>query len=200
MIIHTMAQRSEEWWQVRAGKITATSFPTMAAAKSKDTRETLCLKTAAERITGQPIEEPFCNGAMENGVETEAFAREAYETTTFAHVLEVGFVEMDEYIGVSPDGLVGDDGGVEVKCPMAHTHLKYLTSRDPWKAYKWQLQGALWVTNRKWWDFVSYCPTFPPEKQLFIQRVVPDMQYFALLHEGADMCRQRIKELVEAAA
>jgi hypothetical protein len=199
MRIHTdILQRSPEWFALRVGRITGTSFNTMANG-TKDGIETLCLKTAAERITGVSIDEPYTNPAMENGVCLEAEARESYETTTFAPVLEVGFLELDEYVGVSPDGLVGDEGGVEIKCPQAHTHLKYRTNGgNAWLAYKWQVQGALWVTGRKWWDFVSYCPAFPPSQRLHIERVTPDAEAFKKLDEGANRCRARIAELVAA--
>ena len=195
-IIHTMPQRSDEWFAVRLGKITGTSFGTMANGK-KPTIETLCLKTAAERLTGVSSDNGFSNAAMENGTETEELARQAYETTDFSVVQAVGFLELDEYIGVSPDGLVGDDGGLELKCPMPHTHLQYLTQKSPHKAYRWQVQGALWVTGRKWWDFVSFCELFPPDKQLVIERVEPDMDCFARLEAGAEHCRNRIREIME---
>ena len=169
MKIHTMSQRSKEWFAVRLGKITGTSFPTMANGQ-KATIETLCMKTAAERITGASSEDSYTNSTMEAGFEAEALARQTYETTTLTHVEEVGFLELDEFIGVSPDGLIGDEGLVEIKCPMAHTHLKYLTSKGKaWRAYKWQIQGGLYVGSREWCDFASFCPSFPPASQLYVE-------------------------------
>lgn len=196
MKVHTMPQRSDEWFAVRLGKITGTSFPTMSNGK-KATVETLCLKTAAERLTGVSSDTPYTNAAMENGVDTEALALQAYETTDFSAVQVVGFIELDEYIGVSPDGLVGDDGGLELKCPLPHTHLQYLTEKNPHRAYKWQVQGALWVTGRAWWDFVSFCAAFPPHQQLIIERVEPDPECFAKLESGAKYCKQRIREIMD---
>lgn len=196
MKIHTMAQRSDEWFAVRLGKITGTSFPTMANGK-RATIETLCLKTAAERLTGVSSDSEYTNPAMEKGIETEGLALKAYETTEFSTVQVVGFLELDEYIGVSPDGLVGDDGGVEIKCPEAHTHLRYLTEKNPHRAYRWQVQGALWVTKRQWWDFVSFCELFPPDKQLVIERVRPDAECFKYLESGAEHCRKRIRQIMD---
>ena len=198
MILHEMPQRSEDWFAVRLGKITSTSFGTMANGKPA-TIETLCYKVAAERITGVPSENGYTNAAMKFGVETEAIARLAYETRSFAEIQEVGFAELDEFIGVSPDGLVGEDGGVEIKCPQPHTHLQYLTGTSPWRAYKWQLQGCLWVTGRAWWDFVSFCAVFPAHMQLLVQRVMPDEAAFEKLAAGAEHCRGRIAEIAEAA-
>jgi len=194
MIVHDMPQRSEEWYAVRLGKITSTSFPTMANGKAA-TIDALCLKTAAERITGVPSENGYTNGAMEYGVETEALALAAYETRTFAPVRRVGFVELDSYIGVSPDGLL-DDGGVEIKCPQPHTHLHYLTTTASWKAYKWQIQGCLWVTGAAWWDFASFCAAFPAERQLRVERVTPDAECFEKLEAGAACCRERIDAIM----
>ena len=196
MIIHRMPQRSDEWYAVRLGKITGTQFQTMANGR-KDTIDTLCYKIAAERLTGQPCEKAYTNSAMENGVALEPLARAAYETTAFAAVDEVGFLELDEFVGCSPDGLVGDDGGVEIKCPEAHTHLKNLGDSSCWKAYKWQLQGALWVTDRKWWDFVSFCPLFPPGQQLVVCRVKPDAKAFSALDAGSEYCRNAIVGILD---
>ena len=198
MKIHTMEQLTPEWFAVRIGKLTATKFPTMANGKP-ETIETLCLKLAAERITGQSCGDDYTNDAMTNGTDVEPLAREAYETTRFVHVNQVGFLELDEFVGVSPDGLIDEEGGVEIKCPMAHTHLKYLTAGgEAWTAYRWQVQGALWVSGRTWWDFVSFNPAFPPDKQLLIERVLPDEGALAKLTAGADKCRKRIAEIVKA--
>lgn len=197
MIIHTMPQRSDEWWAVRCGKITASNFVTMANSKTKTTLDTLCYKTAAEKITGVPIESPYTNDAMEAGVALEDTARQVYELATLVHVQQVGFVEFSEHLGCSPDGLVGEDGGVEIKCPMPHTHLKYLTAGgNAWKAYRWQLHGFLWGTSRPWIDFVSYCPSFPPSQQLLIERVTPDKELFAKLEVGSVACVQRMDKIL----
>ena len=198
MKIYTCQQKSAEWHALRLGSITATSFATMANGR-KETIETLCLKKASEIITGESSETFYTNEAMEHGIELEDEAREMYESWSFQKVDQVGFVEMNDFIGCSPDGLVGDNGGVEIKAPQPHTHMKYLIAASPHKAYKWQCEGFLFVTQRKWVDFVSYCPAYPPSKRLLIDRVFPDKDCFAKLRDGMEYCIGRIKEILKCA-
>lgn len=199
MKLHYMPQRSEEWFAVRRGHITSTSFATMAAGKTA-TRETICYRAAAEILTGQTLGSDYTNPAIEHGIETEEIARAAYELEYLTHVDLIGFVEVDDYIGVSPDGFVWDNGIVEIKCPEPHTHLRYLTSKGlAWKAYRWQCQGMMWATGRDWLRFVSYCADFPTDKQLRIELIKPDPESFEKLEAGAAYCRERIKQIVEAA-
>jgi hypothetical protein len=111
-------------------------------------------------------------------------------------VQQVGFISKGEYLGFSPDGLVGDAGGVEIKCPEQHTHLRYMRSGgNAWKAYRWQVIGALWLTGREWWDFVSYCPKFAGVDRLYVERVYPDPDMFAKLDAGSEACIAKIKEI-----
>lgn len=109
---------------------------------------------------------------MRQGTEREADARMAYMTKTGAVVDEIGFCQHDSLsAGASPDGLIGDDGGLEIKCPELSAHLEYLKlDREP-KIYTWQIQGNMWITGRKWWDFASYNPDYPEHLQLVIRRV-----------------------------
>jgi len=205
-MIYHMEQRSDEWQAVRCGRITGTSFATMANGKS-DTITKLCIETAAERITGQPQPNGYQNAVMQRGSEIEPRARAMYGPARFLHVEQVGFVDpypddlpnTERFLGMSPDGLVDDDGGLELKCPLQATHLKYLRSDGAaWRAYKWQVQGGLWITGRAWWDFVSYHPDFPPDQQMLIERVGPDAAMFAQLETGAAACIEQIKEIVES--
>ena len=196
MEIHYCEQRSEEWFDLRTGRMTASDFATMANG-TKAGIETLCFKTAAEIITGQRAEGFKTNAAMQHGIDTEDEAREQYSATAFEFVQEVGFISDGEYLGCSPDGLVGDDGGVEIKCPQMATHLKYiLKGDDAWKAYKWQVMGSLWLSGRSWWDWVSYSPQFG-DKGLIIQRVTPCDEMYEQLHAGSKACIKRIKSIVE---
>jgi hypothetical protein len=195
MQIHTMQQRSDEWFAVRLGKLTATSFPTLANGKP-DTIKDLCWNTAKERIDRVPSNGNFTNGDMQHGVDTEPFAIHEYASEEFVVPQIVGFVEYSEYFGFSPDALVGDDGGVEAKCPTDKTHKKYLKQDEPWKAYKWQIQGSLFMSERKWWDFVSYCPPHP----IIIQRVTPDDECFEKIKNGMEICQKRIRDIVLAYA
>lgn len=194
---YDVEQRTDEWHALRLGRITGTSFTTMANGKPA-TIETLCEKTAAERITGVSSDSGFTNEAMERGIELEEQAFLMYERDHFCDVKGVGFVELDEFAGCSPDGLVGDDGGIEIKCPEQHTHLRYMTCDTAWKKYLWQLQGFLWVTGRKWIDFVSFNPDFPREAQLVVRRIEPRPVSQEKLTKGYTHCRGRILEIMEA--
>jgi len=198
MELHYCEQRTDEWFALRTGRMTASDFQTMASV-TPSVREKLCLKTAAEIITGQRAEGFKTTAAMQHGIDTEDEAREQYSATAFEFVEEVGFISEGDYLGCSPDGLIGDDGGVEIKCPQMATHLSYVLKGDKaWKAYKWQVQGSLWVTGRSWWDWVSYCPQFG-EQGLIIQRVIRDDEMFAKLESGSKLCIKRIEEIVKAA-
>ena len=199
MIIHSdIEQRSPEWFALRCGRITGTRIGDMAGGKPP-TVELLCKKIAAEILTGQSVEKSFTSDAMQAGIDTEAEARAAYEMETLSRVWEVGFISEGELFGVSPDGLIGDEGMVELKCPLASTHIGYLMAGGKaWRSYRWQIQGQLWVSGRDYVDFVSYCPTFPESKQLLIERVVPDAKDFAVMDERAEQCKARIAEILEA--
>ncbi|GAG80752.1 unnamed protein product, partial [marine sediment metagenome] len=179
MIIHDMEQGTEEWLRVRMGKVTASNFAiSMAKGKSggvSKTRTTLMHKLIAERLTNEP-QETYRNGAMEWGTETEPAAREYYEAVNDCIVKEVGFVEHNEYIGCSPDGLVSEDGLLEIKCPNSATHIGYILADKLPAVYKAQVQGQLWVTDRKWCDFVSYDPRVSKRPYWFI-RVNRDQDY-----------------------
>ena len=116
---------------------------------------------------------------MQHGIDTEDEARLAYELKAWQHVEEIGFVSKGDYMGCSPDGLIGDNGGVEIKCPQPQTHLSYLLDISKLvKAYHWQTQGFLWVTGREWIDLVSYCPSYEDpgngDMELIVARLEPD--------------------------
>jgi hypothetical protein len=196
-MIHPVQQRSVEWYALRTGRITGTSFATMANG-TKAAIEKLCWEVATERHTGRSVEKPYINEAMQRGIDMEDEARRAFELDQFLPVEEVGFVSKDDLLGVSPDGLIDDWGGLEIKCPQPETHFQYLREgRRAWKgSYWWQVQGGLWVTGRSLWYFVSYCPEFPAGETLFIDEVGPDAKAFEKLEEGAEFCRERTAEIL----
>lgn len=199
MKIHEdVIQRSEEWHSLRLGRVTGTRIKEMVTAKSSGF-DTLCRKVAAEKITGVSCEKPFrISDAMQHGIDTEAEARREYEITTLQHVQEVGFVEKDDLFGISPDGLIGEDGGLELKCPQPQTHLLYMMApTQAWKAYRWQLQGFLWVTERKWIDFASYCPSYSEDKRLLVNRVTPCVPDHSLIVQKAATLRECVKSMLE---
>ena len=176
MRVITADQGTEERKQARVGVPSGSKFSDIMAKGGGATRATYLTALALERITG--VREEFkTTFAMEQGTEREPFARSAYEAHTGQFVTEIGFCMHDTLqVGVSPDGLVGKDGMTEYKCPMPKTHLEYLRL-EPGKcptAYRWQVQGQLWVAEREWCDFVSYNPDFPENAQLIIRRVMRD--------------------------
>ncbi len=180
MKIHECQQGSPEWFAARLGKVTASNFAT-AISKGRGSaprvgRNKLMVKLAVERERGTPLlEESYSNTAMERGSETEQEAREYYEAL-YGPVLQVGFIERDEDVGCSPDGLVGDDGMVEIKCPFSTTHAKYILADKMPTDYIPQVQGQLWVTEREWCDFFSFDPR-SHRKKVFRRRVYRDEDY-----------------------
>ena len=176
MRVITADQGTDEWKQARVGVPSGSKFSDIMAKGGGATRATYLTSLALERITG--VREEFkTTFAMDQGTEREPFARLAYEANTGHLVTEIGFCMHDTLqVGVSPDGLVGDVGMTEYKCPMPKTHLEYLRL-EPGNcpsAYRWQVQGQLWVAEREWCDFVSYNPDFPENAQLIIRRVMRD--------------------------
>lgn len=172
-------QATPEWFQLRSGKPTASCFDriiTPARGEPSKASTGYIFELFAERIMGCSPEnvEAYTSRAMQHGVDTEPVARDAYAVLRDADVEEVAFCETDDgFAGCSPDGLVGDDGGLELKCPQLHTHLRYLA--EPAKLvedYRCQVHGTLWVTGRAWWDIASYAPW--GGVPMVVQRVEPD--------------------------
>jgi putative phage-type endonuclease len=179
-----MDQRTNEWFQARLGKATASNFrKVLAKVKSGEAadRRNYRAQLVIERLTGQP-QESYSNAAMQWGTEQEPFARIAYMAQTGNEVQEVGFIEHHELMaGASPDGYVGDHGLIEIKCPVSATHIETLKGETcPSDNYA-QVQGQLWITGRDWCDFVSYDPRMPERLQLFVHRVGRDADYIDAL-------------------
>ena len=174
----TVEQGSDEWKALRLGHVTASCVSdVMAKGKSGEaiTRKKYKTRLLAERLTGAG-QESYTNAAMEWGNAQEPFARIAYEAASNNLVSKTGFWPSEEiqWLGVSPDGLVGEDGLVEIKCPNTTTHLDYIfDDKVPTDYYK-QIQCQLWVTGRKWCDFISFDPRLPKEISLFIKRCERD--------------------------
>lgn len=180
-------QGSDEWMRLRAGKFTGSRFVALTA-RNKKTKEKLksfsdaVWDAVVERMTGKP-QDSATSYSMQWGSEVEAFAREAYELKTGNSVIEVPFIDHPVYpfAGCSPDGLIGDDGGLEIKCPKdSAVHLERFLSGVP-EEYIPQVQGCMWVTGRAWWDFASFDPRMPESHQLLIIRVERDESFIAHL-------------------
>ena len=199
-IYENLQQGTPEWLQVRLGKFTASKCATIGSegsGKGRGGLEMLCVEKAAERITGMPPEQ-FTNEDIERGHALEDEARGAYTLETKNVVKQVGFVELDDYIGCSPDGLVGRDGTIEIKCKDDKNHLLMLLGKEIDKAYQWQIQMILLVTGRKWSDFISYNPNYK-NKPLKIIRVLPDADMQAALKTGLAKGVERVKEIIQIA-
>ena len=187
-------QGTQEWLDARLGCPSASQFCKLVttAGKPSASADDYISELIAERITGErePI---YVNEWMQRGTELEPEARATYEFIHGVDVEEVGFILDDSgEFGCSPDGLVGEDGGVEFKCPAPKNHIAW--SRKgvcPSKHYA-QVQGCLYITGRKWWDFMSYHPEMKP----FIVRVERDEEFIEKLAEQISLAVEEIKSEV----
>ena len=197
-----MIQGSTEWLAARAGKFTASRFADlMATTKSgpSASRQNLIVAVALERLTGEP-EQTFQNDAMRRGTELEPLARGAYEAKTGELVELASFVTDPDWpsVGVSPDGLLGDDGLVEFKCPASQAkHFEALSNGAHAKEYRWQVQGQMWITGRQWCDVVSFDPRFPEGLDLAITRVQRDEAAINQLREAVTVADAEVEAIVE---
>jgi len=172
-------QGTEAWFAARVGKITASRVvDVMARTKTGwgASRANYAAELIAERLTGNSAPS-FTNDAMRWGTDTEPYAREAYARRFGVDVYEIGFVDHPEVAmsGASPDGLIGTDGLLEVKCPNTATHLDYLLSGTVPQKYITQMMWQMASTGREWCDFASFDPRLPLNMQLFVQRVPRDV-------------------------
>ena len=168
-----VAQGTDEWRGLRLGKATASNFGCFMANYGKpfgEPAERYALRIALEISTGREAEFSFKNDHMERGQEQEPVGRMLYEETCFSDVTNGGFFDCGDY-GDSPDGLIGDDGVIEIKSVIASTHwaTRKRGTFDP--SYRWQIAGHLDCTGRQWVDFVSYCSDYPEGMQLFVHRI-----------------------------
>jgi len=174
-------QGSKEWLELRLGKVTASRITdVLAKGKSGEalTREDYRYELVVQRLTGEPGES-FTNAAMEWGTATEPQARIVYEAEMGLFVEQVPFVlhPTIEWFGCSPDGLVGENGLLEIKCPSSKNHIKYLNAGKPPAKYVPQMQCQMAVTGRQWCDFVSFDPRLPKDLQMFVVRLDRDEDY-----------------------
>ena len=151
-------------------------------------------KLCAERLTGCR-EESYSNANMEHGTETEPLARQYYEMANDCKVDEVGFVMRDEDVGASPDGLVGEDGIIEVKCPLSSTHIETILSNKMPTLHIPQVQGLLWVTERLWCDFISFDPKVL-SRPMFCVRIERDADYIINLSAQVSVFVKELKEMI----
>jgi len=175
-----ITQGSIEWLQQRVGHVTA-SGAKFVDSYIKDgktesaSRRNYRVQLVTERLTQTPAPDGYKNSAMQRGIDLEPIARMEYETKIGVMVDEVSFIKHPniKWFGASPDGLVGNDGLVEIKCPESGTHIEYIISNRVPSEYKSQMIAQCLCTQRKWVDFVSYDNRLPDHLQLFVIRYTP---------------------------
>ena len=192
-------QRSEAWYQARIARVTGTAFADLMAKKDTVAYQSLVSNIACEIITEtQEDVENYVSSDMQRGIDSEPEAKKQYKSLFDCVGEDVGFVipdednEFHEWIGVSPDWLIDNDGLLEIKCPLRKTHLGYIERGVLPSTYKHQVQGQLFTTGLKYCDFMSYCEGMKP----FIVRVYPDLdlhkQYEAELRQLITSVRAKI--------
>lgn len=196
MQIYTdLEQGSADWIAARMGIPTASMFATLLGikkdAKEKATRQTYMRKLAGEILTGEPMDN-YQNEHMARGNEQEGEARDAYSFIRDVEPVRVGFIRNGN-AGCSPDSLIGDDGGLEIKTALAHIQIDRLLKGELPPEYRAQVQGNIWLAERKWWDFCSYSPKLP----LLVVRVPRDDGYIATLAGAVKEFNAELAALVD---
>lgn len=177
-----MEQRTDEWFAARLGKVTASRVAdVLATRKGQEStiRAKYKLQLVTERLTGRKVNS-FVNAAMQDGIDREPMAKDIYSLVIDKPINEVGFIDHPsiEMAGASPDGTIGDNGIIEIKCPVETTHTQYLLDKKFPIKYKPQVQFQLaCMPYREYCDFVSYNPNFEPEQRLMFVRVERDKDY-----------------------
>lgn len=201
MSLHTydnVTQGTDQWLELRRGIVTASTVGKLLTETGRpannDTSRRHTLTLVAERITGE-IEPVWENADMERGHMVEPIARNLYAKTSPEPVTEVGFVVRDDWgfkIGASPDGLVGEHGGLEVKAPRAKGHIATILAGEMPAHHMAQVQTCLLVTGREWWDFCSYFGGLPP----FIKRIYADAKWQEAIVDAVSAFEQRADEML----
>ena len=189
---YDIIQRTPEWIEIKRGKMSASNAETIIA--NGKGLETYIYNLMAEYYSSAE-KENYINADMQRGIDLEPEARLEFEFYTGLDVQEVGFIEYNEFIGVSPDGLIGDGGLIEIKCPNDSIYFKLLLSNNIKPEYIAQMQMQLYVTDRQYCYFVSYNPNF--EKSLYIKKINRDEEMIEKLKKGLERGTQLIKEIKE---
>lgn len=196
-----MIQGTDEWVKARLGMVTASRIADMMAQTKSGwgaSRANYCADLVAERLTGVPTE-TYVSKDMEYGTEMEPAARRHYAFYRDAEVVETGFVPHPTLAltGASPDGLVGTDGLLELKCPKTATHIGFLRGRSVPGKYVLQMQWQMACTGRKWCDFVSYNSKMPPRLQLFVARCMFDAKKAAEIYTAIVVFLEEVQAIVD---
>jgi len=210
MIFINCEQGTPEWFAARAGVITASKFSeaiaTLRSGEPSQASKDYAYKTAIERICGETTEDTYQTFEMRRGTELEPLARIAYEARTGNLAEESGIVLTDDRMfGYSTDGFVDEDGLIEIKCPNSARKLVEMWETGDISEYEHQIQGGLWITGRKWCDFIMFAPQLEAVgKDLFIKRVMRDDDFIedmeAKLVNFASKVQEHIDSLRREAA
>ena len=191
MQIFDFEQGEEEWHRARLGIPTASKFATVMAKGEGKTRSEYMRKLAGEILTGE-VAEGFTNGHMDRGRSMEDEARETYAFVEDAEITRVGFIRNGNK-GASPDSLVGAKGGLEIKTALPHIQIDRLERNRLPPEHVAQVRGNLWLSEREWWDFVSFWPRLP----MLTVRVSRDEKYIKEMSSEIDRYNDELASLVE---
>jgi putative phage-type endonuclease len=200
MMASMAEQRSPDWFAARCGKVTASRVADLMAKTRTGwgaSRANYKAQLVCERLTGC-VEPSYSNAAMQWGTEKEPEARAAYCFRQDVDVMEVGFVDHPQVAmsGASPDGLIGEDGLLELKCPQSATHIETLLGQSVPAKYIYQIQWQIACTGRAWCDFMSFDPRLPASMQVFIQRVPRDDEFIAELEREVSAFLAEVEDTV----
>lgn len=195
MIKHfDVEQGSEEWLAIRGGKFTASTASDLFAKKDTATYRNAIIKVAYEIVTGE-CEEQYSNKWMARGTEKEPFAVENYELLTFNTCEPAGFYEYNEFVGASPDRkIVGQNGGLEVKCPSFQVYNEYLETKRIPRSYFWQIHMQLLCTG---WDFIDYMPFSSPRLKQILTRIERDEPSLQQLKTQLGVSIEEVKIMID---
>lgn len=189
-IYKDIIQQTDEWDEIKKGKMSASHGTAIGnCGKGLDTYVVSIVKGM---IVKQ--KDSYSNSDMDRGNELEPIARQEYEFEYGVTVDQVGFIEYNDYVGVSPDGLIGEDGLWECKARNDDKHFDLLLTEKVDSGTIWQMNMQMLVSDRKWCDFVSYNPNF--KQSLFVKRFYPDEKKQSALLKGFEVGEQKIKELL----
>lgn len=203
---YNFEQRTQEWYEIRKKKITSSGCDSIMKSRGLGVGgETYCMEIVCSVIQ-EHFEPSYVSQAMQQGIDREPIAAEIYEQEKFVETQDCGFAVfrtnderikfLDNFLGVSPDRLVGEDGGLEIKCPEPKQHTKNLLEKVCSDKYYDQIQMCLFVTGRKWWDLISYNPDFKEGYKYKITRNYPDKNWQLKFIERAKICEKKINQAI----
>lgn len=196
-LLNDFEQGSLEWANQKCGKITMSHAKELLTNGKGKTRQNYIMDVTSERLSGQPIE-GYYNMDMERGNFLEEWAVKAFTKATGLEVQRIGFALFDdERIGCSPDGLIGDDAGIEIKCPRPRQHIRTIYA-DGIDDYRPQAQGNMWICEREHWYMVSFCP-WVTQYPIYIKRITRNQPVIDALADSAIRAADEVDELARKA-